>query len=107
MAGTGVTGRELAGVAALLAVLLLFFFSPPIVRQERLSPADLLLKSPPWRQGTAPAFEPSNALLSDYVYVFRPWREFATASLRTGHIPLWNPYNHAGAPFLGNGESAV
>lgn len=101
------TGRELGGIAALLAALLLLFFLTPILRQERLSPADLLLKSPPWRQGTVPAFEPANALLSDYVYVFRPWREFAMASLRTGQIPLWNPYNYAGAPFLGNGQSAV
>ena len=94
-------------MGALLAVLLLLFFSTPIVRNEVLSPADLLFKSTPWRQVAAPDFEPANGLLSDYVYQFRPWRSFAVTSLKAGHIPLWNPYNYGGAPFLGNGVAAV
>jgi hypothetical protein len=83
------------------------FFSTPILRHEILSSADLLLKSPPWRHDASSDFEPANALLSDYVYVFRPWRAFTVASLKAGRIPLWNPSNYAGAPFLGNGQSAV
>lgn len=99
--------REACWAGALLAVLLLLFFFTPIVRNELLSPADLLLKSTPWRQAATPDFEPANSLLSDYVYQFRPWRSFAVTSLKAGHIPLWNPYNYAGSPFLGNGQSAV
>jgi hypothetical protein len=99
--------RELCWVGALLAALLLFFFLTPILRGEILSPADLLLKSDPWRQAAPPDFEPANALLSDYVFQLRPWGSLSIASLRAGRIPLWDPHNYAGAPFFANGQSAV
>jgi hypothetical protein len=38
---------------------------------------------------------------------FVPWRAFAAASLRAGHLPLWNPYTYSGEPFLGGFQSAV
>lgn len=38
---------------------------------------------------------------------FYPWREYALALLRAGHLPLWNPYNGAGAPLLANYQSAL
>ncbi len=38
---------------------------------------------------------------------FYPWQEFAAASLRSGEIPLWNPYSMCGTPFLANLQSAV
>ena len=99
--------REIVVASILLAGLLLVFFLTPILRREVLSPADLLLKSAPWRQAAPPDFEPANALLSDYVYQMRPWRAFTVSSLKAGRIPLWDPHNYAGAPFLGNGQSAV
>ncbi len=99
--------REVCWVSALLVGLLLIFFSTPLLRGEVLSPADLLLKSEPWRQAAPPDFEPANALLSDHVYQMRPWRAFTVASLKAGHLPLWDPHNYAGAPLLGNGTSAV
>lgn len=99
--------REIFVASILLAGLLLVFFMTPILRGEVLSPADLLLKSAPWRQAAPPDFEPANALLSDYVYQMRPWRSFTVSSLKAGRIPLWDPHNYAGAPFLGNGQSAV
>ncbi|MBF8297602.1 MAG: hypothetical protein HW395_259 [candidate division NC10 bacterium] len=98
---------EIFVASILLAGLLLVFFLTPIIRHEVLSPADLLLKSEPWRQTVAPDFEPANSLLSDYVYQYRPWRPFSTASIQAGRVPLWNPHSYAGVPFLGNGESAV
>ena len=103
----GPKARELllAGVA-LLAVLGLFFLTP-LRSGHLLSPADLLLKSAPWRHGVNAEFEPANALLSDYVYQFRPWQQYTTAALRSGRLPLWNPDNAGGLPFLGAGISAV
>lgn len=71
-----------------LGGVLLLYFLTPILRQEILSPADLLLTSAPWRQAAPPDFEPANALLSDFVYQFRPWRAFTVSSLKAGHIPL-------------------
>lgn len=38
---------------------------------------------------------------------FYPWREYALALLRAGHLPLWNPYSGAGAPLLANYQSAL
>lgn len=38
---------------------------------------------------------------------FYPWREYALALLRSGYLPLWNPYNGAGAPLLANYQSAL
>ncbi|NPV67949.1 MAG: hypothetical protein HPY64_12455 [Anaerolineae bacterium] len=38
---------------------------------------------------------------------FYPWRAYAFAELRAGHLPLWNPYNGGGAPLLANYQTAV
>lgn len=38
---------------------------------------------------------------------FVPWREFALNSVRSGVIPLWNPYLGAGAPLIANYQSAL
>jgi hypothetical protein len=36
---------------------------------------------------------------------FYPWRQFAFETLRSGQLPLWNPYNGAGAPLIANYQS--
>lgn len=38
---------------------------------------------------------------------FVPWREYAFDLLRSGALPLWNPYNGAGSPLLANYQSAL
>lgn len=38
---------------------------------------------------------------------FYPWRSFAFAELRAGHLPVWNPYNGGGVPLLANYQVAV
>jgi len=38
---------------------------------------------------------------------FLAWRSFASASLRSGHWPFWNPYTYGGEPFLGGFQSAL
>jgi hypothetical protein len=38
---------------------------------------------------------------------FYPWREYAFDMLRQGQLPLWNPYNGAGAPLIANYQSAL
>ena len=57
--------------------------------------------------GGASEFEPSNRLLIDPVLQFEPWDDFARQSLAKGQFPWWNPYNAAGAPFAGNGQSQL
>ncbi len=99
-------GKETGLFALVTVVLLLVFFLDPIRKGEILSPADILQSSLPWGRVTND-FEPANAIATDDAYQFRPWRTYAVASLKEGRIPLWNPYNYAGAPFLANGQSAV
>lgn len=43
----------------------------------------------------------------DGVGEFYPWRAFAAASLHSGFIPLWNPHQFCGTPFVANSQSAV
>ena len=38
---------------------------------------------------------------------FYPWRDYAFDMLRAGQLPLWNPYNGAGAPLIANYQSAL
>ena len=78
--GNGRIAAIVAGVmiaAALAAVLLL--------------PADLLLSAP------------STDMTSEFV----AWRAFLANALRSGHLPLWNPFTYAGQPFLTAFEPAV
>src|SRR5689334_22747662 len=36
---------------------------------------------------------------------FYPWFSFLGERLRSGHLPLWNPYQFSGAPFAADPES--
>ena len=53
------------------------------------------------------ATAPWTILQWDALAQYFPWRAFAGERLRAGTIPLWNPHQFAGAPFLANGQSAV
>ena len=43
----------------------------------------------------------------DALTYFTPYWAYRMAELRAGHLPLWNPYLFAGAPFLANPQAAV
>jgi hypothetical protein len=42
----------------------------------------------------------------DITLYFDPMSCFAAESLRSGHVPLWNPYIFCGQPFVGNPQCA-
>lgn len=42
--------------------------------------------------------------LSGYFY---PYRDYVSEALRSGRLPLWNPYLFMGAPLLANSQAAV
>ena len=62
-------------------------------------------------RGFAPFGSDANApwtiLKWDALAQYTPWRTFAARELAAGHIPLWNPHQFSGAPFVANGQSAV
>ncbi len=75
---------------------------------QALLPVDLLVQFEPWRSYTAASVTAHwDPLVWDGIAQYYPWRAFAAECLRSGHLPLWNPYQFCGAPFLANGQSAV
>ncbi len=74
---------------------------------EAFVPADLLRDVAPWHTTGAPAPIPWNPLMWDGVAEFYPWRLFAAEALRQGWLPLWNPHQFCGTPFVANSQSAV
>jgi hypothetical protein len=43
----------------------------------------------------------------DHTDYFQPLRWYTATSLKAGHLPLWNPYNASGEPWLANPQTAV
>ncbi len=79
----------------------------PILGGERLVPAVYQRAFLPWNESPERARVSWNALMADAVVQYYPWRHFAHESLRAGEIPLWNPHQLRGTPFLANGQSAL
>lgn len=74
-----------------------------------MAPADLCLLMLPWRALAEqfPGFvRPHNPLL-DPIQQYLPWRIYAVECLRSGFVPLWNPYAGCGTPFLANLQSTL
>lgn len=72
-----------------------------------LLPADLLSDVAPWRNPSATLHVPWVPLQWDGIAEFYPWRHFAATTLRHGFLPLWNPHQFCGTPFVANSQSAV
>lgn len=71
-------------------------------------PANLLAHIAPWTSAPHPeALPPWNPLRWDGIGQFYPWRHFAAQTIRAGTLPLWNPCQFCGTPFVANSQSAV
>jgi hypothetical protein len=79
----------------------------PVIRE--LGPACVLLLASLgffWRILFTPdAWKPAGG--GDLVSFLFPTYRFAAASLRAGHLPLWNPHLYAGAPFLADMQTGL
>lgn len=79
-----------------------------LVMGEVLVPAGLLRYLAPWSAAYPDSAKPPwNPLMYDSVGQFYPWRDFAGRTYRDGLVPLWNPHQFCGTPFLANSQSAV
>lgn len=97
--------RRALAAAAFCAVAALVWFGLEMNRGVLLSEG-IRGKVWPW----APYHPPRPVAaqgLSDPVWQFVPWIEFARAELRSGRLPLWNPHQDGGVPLLGNSQSAL
>ena len=93
----------------LFLILVCVFLWRPIFTGAALLPGDYLAQMAPW-SGVIEPTEPApqwNPLQWDAIAQFYPWRVFYARSMADGHIPLWNPHQFCGTPFLANGQSAV
>ncbi|PYN33989.1 MAG: hypothetical protein DME01_16760 [Candidatus Rokuibacteriota bacterium] len=92
--------------ALALAAITLVLFAPTLLSGRTVSPMNILAERAPWHTVIAPV-PPPNAALTDIAQVFHPWLLYAGEQIRGGVIPLWNPHEYTGAPFFGNGQSAL
>lgn len=110
----------------LFAALVCVFLWKPIFTGRALLPGDYLMQMAPWKAvesrksevesphmgtvdrgpSTAAPGPQWNPLQWDAIAQFYPWRVFYARSMKSGHIPLWNPHQFSGTPFLANGQSA-
>jgi hypothetical protein len=109
----GSDGRELPetrGGSRWIAIGLLLFLPcvllAPVLGGQCLVPAAYQRALLPWGE-PLPEGLSWNALMADAVLQYYPWRHFAHTALREGEVPLWNPHQLCGMPFLANGQSAV
>ncbi len=101
--------RRLIGLLPFLALLVppCLLLWPVVVHGEAFLPADMLRDIAPWRTADPASLVPWNPLMWDGVAEFYPWRLFAAQTLRSGYLPLWNPHQFCGTPFVANSQSAV
>jgi hypothetical protein len=97
-------------VVVFLLLVAIVFCGRATFTGRALLPLDMLMLMPPWKARAAEfgynTVLPQNPLL-DPVQQYYPWRTFAVSSLKSGIIPLWNPYSYCGQPFLANLQSAL
>lgn len=77
-------------------------YGPSLVGNKILLPLDILaapgvyLPAPPH----GPSIEPRNLFLTDMPYLYEPARRFAVSEIHAGRLPMWEPYDFAGVPFI-------
>ncbi len=98
---TAISPRKQAAIALLIFVLLATaFINRALLPNYALLPLDLTTTILPWK--TPEPIQLANNLLSDPFYSFYPRRALLTAAVRTGQLPLWNPYVMTGTPEVAN-----
>ncbi|RPJ00134.1 MAG: hypothetical protein EHM39_05335 [Chloroflexi bacterium] len=97
-------------IVAGLFLLPLLFFAPVTLGGRTQIPADNLYQFEPWlsiRAETGVPEIPHNALISDLLLENYQWKSFIRQSIDDGVIPLWQPEQFAGTPFLAAGQHSA
>ncbi len=90
----------------LLAAVTALVHYPVLVGQVPLN-ADTALRMSVYDSVRGQDWSREHAELGDLVTQFYPWRTYLSRSFHAGRIPLWNPHNQLGIPFVGNSLGAV
>jgi O-antigen/teichoic acid export membrane protein len=90
-------------------ILPLLLFGAVTLGGRTMLPLDNLFQWQPWAAAAADfgIDYPHNALLSDLVLENYAWKQFIVDNVTRGEIPLWNPNNFAGTPFLATGQASA
>lgn len=80
----------------LIVTAAVLFFSRQIFFHKILLPVDILLTLSPWNAFYSSG--PYNHIISDIVRQGYPWLIFIVDSVKSGHLPLWNPLLLCGMP---------
>lgn len=96
---------EKVALAGLLVLTVLFFWR--VLFLGEVSITHNVFEDFPWKIQASPEQVERPSMNPDCVRSYYPRRFFATETIRSGEIPLWNPYDFSGAPFLANFQSAV
>jgi hypothetical protein len=109
--GPRLTRSRSGRIAILLLGLILgqaILIGPSLLGRKVLLPLDLLAAPGAYLPADRMHLtSPPNNSLFDAVLLFEMTRQYAVSEVRAGHIPLWNPYNYCGAPFLAANQTAV
>lgn len=62
---------------------------------------------PPWSQYPKYWGPVKNGAMPDIIVQILPWKHFSIETLKSGILPLWNPYSFSGNPNLANFQTAV
>lgn len=86
-----------------------FIFSSPYFLKSEVPFSSTYLVNffPPWSAYSQFAGPIKNNAMPDIITQIYPWKNFTIETLKTGQIPLWNPYSFSGTPHLANYQSAV
>ncbi len=97
-------------IIALLFLLPLLMFWPQTMGGRTLLPTENIYQYEPWasyREVVKAPDVPQNALVSDLILENYQWKQFIRQSLAEREIPLWNPYQFSGIPFLAAGQQSA
>ncbi len=98
--------RRLAIPWTLLAIASMVMLTQPLALAPDGIPGPIRLLGhlPPWSDAVVAEGNPH---ARDVIFQVDPWLVFLRDELRSGRLPLWNPFQSAGTPFWANGQSAV
>ncbi|MFL5877715.1 MAG: hypothetical protein ACJ76T_17790 [Solirubrobacteraceae bacterium] len=98
--------HHVAAAGLLVAVLLVWFH--PLLGGDQLTQAHALYLNVPWASEAPPGIaDAARSGEGDAAVALEPIAEMARTSVRDGHLPLLNPSVYAGAPLLGDMQSAL
>jgi hypothetical protein len=98
--------REVVSAFVVLSLAVLVVLAEPLTSGGYHVPGDVSEATPLLR--VAPSgYQIENPEMNDVGGFVLPYLDWNRAELRSGDLPLWNPYNGSGAPHMANGQSRV